>query len=103
MLLALGETVACDQAAAAALAVLRPRGDPRDEVEIAEAESVRGGCLAARGRWAEAEALLRSGHEILAGSSRATAHQRRQARERLAVAYQARGRPEEAARIRAER
>ncbi len=103
MLLALGEAAACDEASASARAVLEQRADPRDEVEVAEAESVRGGCLAAGGRWVEAEALLRSGYEALAGSTRATAHQRRQARERLAAAYQARGRPEEAARIRAGR
>ena len=94
---ALGDAAACAEVAESALAILRPRDDPSDEVDLAEAKSVRGACLAARGRWVEAEALLRSGYETLTGSPRATAHQRRQAGERLAVALEARGRPGEAA------
>ena len=77
LLAATGELAACERLTWEALEVLR--GKER----IAEAESIRGGCLAGLGRREEAEPLLRRGHQVLLESLGEDARQTRQAAERL--------------------
>ncbi len=64
------------------LAEMAPELVRRPE-RIAEAESIRGGCLAGLGRREEAEPLLRRGHQALLEILGEDARQTRQAAERL--------------------
>lgn len=65
---------------------------------IAEAESALGGCLAAEGRFTEAEPLLVHSHPILAG--RPLTSETRRALQRAPAMYELWGKPEMAARYR---
>jgi tetratricopeptide (TPR) repeat protein len=67
-----------------ALAIFQ-ESQPPSTVHIADAKSVLGGCLAAQGRTAEAEALLRAGWEGLKDARGEDARYREQARRRLAA------------------
>ena len=67
---------------------------------IAEAESIRAGCLAGQGHYAAAEPILLRSYRILAGTPGLRAHQVRQARSRVVALYEDWGRPAEAARYR---
>lgn len=72
-----GEFAGCERLTREALEVLR-----RKE-RIAEAESIRGGCLVGLGRREEADPLLRRGHQVLLESLGEDARQTRQAADRL--------------------
>ncbi len=93
-LAAAGDFAACETLVGEALAVLR------QPWRIAEATSVRGGCLAGQGRFVEAEPPLLASYRTLAGSDGVRARPIRQARRRLVAAYEAWGREEEADRYR---
>jgi eukaryotic-like serine/threonine-protein kinase len=73
-----------------ALSIFRD-AEPAIPVRIADAESVLGGCLAAQGRIAEAEPLLRGSWEALKGAGGESARYRDQARARL-TAFSSSGR-----------
>lgn len=64
--------------------------------EIADAESVYGGCLSAQGRFSEAERFLTRSFEVLREARGEAAPYTRDAARRLIELYEAWGRPEEA-------
>jgi serine/threonine-protein kinase len=81
-----------------AAAILR-RELPPDSWELGRVLSELGGCIAARGAWAEAEPLLLDGHAILVADRRSKALEA-VARERIVELYGAWGRPADAERWR---
>jgi hypothetical protein len=76
------------------------RAFPAHNWRLAEAESVRGGCLAASRRYAEAEAVLLRSLERLAAACGETATPTRRTLERLVALYESIPAPEKAARYR---
>ena len=71
---------------------------PAGHWSSAEAESVLGACLAAQGRFLDAEPLLLQSYQILENASGATATGRkRQAAERIIKLYDAWSKPEKSA------
>ncbi len=96
-LLASGDAEAALEEAVWALEALREKGSA---AQVAEAESLWAACRTSLGHFGEAEAVLVRGYETLADSLGDGAWQTRLARGRLADAYDAVGRTEEAARYR---
>ncbi|HWM92284.1 MAG TPA: serine/threonine-protein kinase [Thermoanaerobaculia bacterium] len=82
LLLETGKAAAAEPLVREALSIFR-EAQPSPSVRIADAESVLGGCLAAQGRMAEAEPLLRGGWEALKEVEGEDARYREQARQRL--------------------
>ena len=82
-----GDDVECETMIGKALPILRQRAGP---ARVAEAESIRGACLAGQGRFDEAEQVLLSSHRTLSELLGEEARQTRLARDRIAEAHAAR-------------
>jgi serine/threonine-protein kinase len=95
-LTAKGDAETAAPLAAQALASLRAIMAP-SSWRVADAESVHGACLAAQGRFAEAEEILLRTHAAIREGLGEHATYSHDAARRLAVLYQAWGRPEKAA------
>jgi serine/threonine-protein kinase len=95
-LTAKGDAETAAPLAAQALASLRAIMAP-GSWRVADAESVHGACLAAQGRFAEAEEILLRTHAAIREGLGEHATYSHDAARRLAVLYQAWGRPEKAA------
>jgi eukaryotic-like serine/threonine-protein kinase len=93
-LLTQGQAAEAEPLAREALAIFREVESPK--WRIADAESVLGGCLAAQGRFQEAEPLLLAGYEALRTEKGLGTRYLPPARERLAGLYEAWGKPERA-------
>ena len=100
LLAAKGEPAACEGEARPAVETLR-QALPAGHWRIADAESVLGGCLTGLGRFDEAEPLLVGGYEAVRKVQPDSSYTR-DARARLVALYLAWGKPEQAARWRAE-
>ena len=97
--LEMGRSEEADEELRRALAILE-ESLPGDHWNIAETRSLLGASLVRRGRFEEAEPLLISGFELLAGQ-RGTGHKRtRGALERVVDLYESWGRDEKAAEYR---
>ena len=92
----MGQPALCEELAEGALVILRETG--AEEVRIADAQSVRAGCLADLGRFEEAEPILLQSYETLVAISGQQDRKVREARRRIVATYRARSRHDEAAR-----
>jgi len=77
---------------------IRTRLLPKGNLAIAKAEGPLGECLIAQKRYAEAEPLLLDSYEIIESTTIASDSRRREAAGRLALLYEAWGKPKEAGR-----
>jgi len=90
-----GRAAEAEPLAQEALAVLREAAPT--SWRVADAESVLGGCLAAQGRFGEAEPMLVGAYETLEKDPADGSRRAGEARARVAALYKAWGKPERAA------
>jgi serine/threonine protein kinase/tetratricopeptide (TPR) repeat protein len=80
---------------------VREKGLPKGHPDTAEAESILGACLVAEHRYDEAEPLLLGSSAILKAKRTERSRQAREALQRLVQLYEAWGKPEKVANLRA--
>ncbi|HKV08466.1 MAG TPA: serine/threonine-protein kinase [Thermoanaerobaculia bacterium] len=96
LLTQMGRAAEAEPRAREALEIFQGAQNPSEE-RTADAQSVLGGCLAAQGRFEEAEPLLLGSYEVLKEAKGENARFGDEARERIAALYSAWGRPARAA------